>query len=463
MEDLKDKLVPISTSGGPTHVIAPLMPSQDTTPDQIAFFNRPNSVPYVRHSPLPVAASAQTNAVAKTIAKQVVAATPVVPAPATQVDLTMPAQYTVTESAVGSTEDIAVQWLPVTPGYSLMGPGPISALESIVSAGDSGGTINSSVLPTSIATTWALWVEFSNNNVVAGQPAGWTSLNSTSSQNIFIKSQTGSAPYVVSAALSAPAPFTAATLVFAGGIPSIVQSANVTIAGLSGSIVMSPVTAGDVIFAVIQGYNDGTVYALSVTDTQGNQYFQVSGAQIGPSGLGPAVSQGIFICPSAVSSGANTIQFVYTPLGTSGPPAHQEAFVMETGPLVPGPGLPFFRQIVPSDLPSLNDLPGIIPITKGGTGANLHTSGGTSQVVQQSTAGGPFSVAQLNYTDLAGVLENAILTFSAPLVAASQVGIGNGVATSATAGTNGAVPAQVVGYLIINVAGTDMKIPYFNI
>lgn len=34
-------------------------------------------------------------------------------------------------------------------------------------------------------------------------------------------------------------------------------------------------------------------------------------------------------------------------------------------------------------------------------------------------------------------------------------------ATSANAGANGAVPAQVVGYLIINVNGTNVKVPYF--
>ena len=35
-------------------------------------------------------------------------------------------------------------------------------------------------------------------------------------------------------------------------------------------------------------------------------------------------------------------------------------------------------------------------------------------------------------------------------------------ATSATAGTNGDVPAQVVGYLIVKIAGTEYKIPYYN-
>lgn len=35
-------------------------------------------------------------------------------------------------------------------------------------------------------------------------------------------------------------------------------------------------------------------------------------------------------------------------------------------------------------------------------------------------------------------------------------------AIAATAGVNGAVPAQVAGYLVINIGGTNFKVPYFN-
>ena len=38
----------------------------------------------------------------------------------------------------------------------------------------------------------------------------------------------------------------------------------------------------------------------------------------------------------------------------------------------------------------------------------------------------------------------------------------NVTATSATAGANGAVPAQVAGYLTVTINGTDQKIPYYN-
>ena len=50
---------------------------------------------------------------------------------------------------------------------------------------------------------------------------------------------------------------------------------------------------------------------------------------------------------------------------------------------------------------------------------------------------------------------------AAPTVGAGQIGLGATTATSATAGVNGAVPAQVVGYWIVNIAGTSRKIPFF--
>jgi len=55
-----------------------------------------------------------------------------------------------------------------------------------------------------------------------------------------------------------------------------------------------------------------------------------------------------------------------------------------------------------------------------------------------------------------------VLSVVAPTVAAGQIGLGSTTATSASTGANGDVPAQVVGYLIINVAGTVMKVPYYN-
>jgi hypothetical protein len=63
----------------------------------------------------------------------------------------------------------------------------------------------------------------------------------------------------------------------------------------------------------------------------------------------------------------------------------------------------------------------------------------------------------------AGTLSTVTLTAAAPTVAAAQVGLGSTVAATATAGSGGALPITVQAYLIINVAGTQFKVPYFAV
>lgn len=65
--------------------------------------------------------------------------------------------------------------------------------------------------------------------------------------------------------------------------------------------------------------------------------------------------------------------------------------------------------------------------------------------------------------DFSGALKLGTLTASAvaPSVSAGQIGYGATVATTASAGSQGAIPATVEGYIIVNVAGTARKIPYY--
>lgn len=53
-----------------------------------------------------------------------------------------------------------------------------------------------------------------------------------------------------------------------------------------------------------------------------------------------------------------------------------------------------------------------------------------------------------------------LATGAAPTVAANQVGFGATVAATATNGTGEAMKANVEGYLVVNVAGTTVKVPY---
>lgn len=53
-----------------------------------------------------------------------------------------------------------------------------------------------------------------------------------------------------------------------------------------------------------------------------------------------------------------------------------------------------------------------------------------------------------------------IATAVAPTVAANQVGYGATVSATATAGA-ATLPTNPVGFLIINIAGTAVKVPYY--
>jgi hypothetical protein len=81
--------------------------------------------------------------------------------------------------------------------------------------------------------------------------------------------------------------------------------------------------------------------------------------------------------------------------------------------------------------------------------SDINSAATTYQLYMSGTA--------LNFIKGGLILDTTV----APIVAAGQVGLGATTATTATAGANGAVPAQVAGYLIANVAGTQVKIPYF--
>jgi hypothetical protein len=54
----------------------------------------------------------------------------------------------------------------------------------------------------------------------------------------------------------------------------------------------------------------------------------------------------------------------------------------------------------------------------------------------------------------------AVLTGATPTVAAGQLGLGATTAATATAGA-GTLPATPVGFIVVNVAGTIGKIPYY--
>lgn len=55
-----------------------------------------------------------------------------------------------------------------------------------------------------------------------------------------------------------------------------------------------------------------------------------------------------------------------------------------------------------------------------------------------------------------------VATAAAPAVAAGQIGFGGTTATTATAG-GGTLPATPQGFIVVNIAGTNFKVPYYPV
>ena len=83
----------------------------------------------------------------------------------------------------------------------------------------------------------------------------------------------------------------------------------------------------------------------------------------------------------------------------------------------------------------------------------------TTLTIQQSGTSGSVAV------NVISALTSKTLTVNTatPTGAASTVSFGTTTATTANAGANGDVPAQVVGYLEIDIAGTKFKLPYYAV
>ena len=99
-------------------------------------------------------------------------------------------------------------------------------------------------------------------------------------------------------------------------------------------------------------------------------------------------------------------------------------------------------------------------------GANVDGTPGTNDMPGRlefsTTADGAASPTERMRITSAGNVGIATTTPSSKLHVAGDLTMSSAtVATSATAGTNGGVPAQVAGYLVVSINGTARKIPYY--
>ena len=407
---------------------AALSSDQQTISDTIAQVYRGTSV--VRHSPLPPSANAAANAAANSSAIQIVSQ---IPTPTTtgggitSAGLIMPPQYGVAGSPItppSGTE--IVTWNLETPGNALGVPLASASVggtwDTSAATGGLGSVASVTGTPSSAGES-ALFFVVTAGSTQPSAPVpsggGWSAIdNSAAAYSIYTQSG------LPAGSFTASAPITSNTwsglLAFFGGGPfALVQKNAITSGGFSGQptgsakfshAFTSNITAGNIIYVLLEVGSAGSnpLASISATDTRGTVYSPIGGIPVG--GGGGDFAQISVFAGIALTSGSCTVTVTLnlTPVGTTIGATAIVAYEV-SGPSVVS-ALPRF---VPVDtiLGAVNlnaqgpgGVEGILPLFNGGTSADLSATGGTSQVLTQSSVGGVIAVRQLDYPDLTGTV-----------------------------------------------------------
>ena len=394
---------------------APLPLPLQYSPDTLKQYNRPGLSSF-RIAPLPPSGISGIVAASAGAAQVVINNQPVTPSTSgglSSVGLSMPRQYAVANSPLTADGEIDVTWIAESQGTFLGVPSNSSApFPDGSTFANSNGTSVSSTLTTSAFSHVVLYFDaFDPHGTAYVHPTtGWTLVADGGGANFGVYYQATAASDTVTQASS----YTAPTGTWAGfsalsnAMLSIRTSGTPVVASLGtqgGSIVSgSNFTATVVAGTALVGYCYGNMFRLgtvgdttvtSITDSQGNLWYQIGSTYNFAGGPSPGISSfiSVWFCPApAAGSTTFTINFADAH-GTGGNGSWGIASVTN---LATTDGIPDFRSV------SFSDVTGICPISKGGTGSSLVNTGGTSKFLRQNTLGGNVDVVRPDYPDLAG-------------------------------------------------------------
>ena len=379
-----------------------------------------SAIPQTRVLPLPSTANAVAGAQAASQAITQIANTPTKASGVTSVGLTAPAVLFVTPvsgSPVTSAGTLALALIGQQQNFVFAGPpgtaGSI-ALDSIASNTAPQANGLNSLTVTNVAAQANDFALFAAAPIAAsstadtGPDASWTQLFAmpglTGAAGVWWKNVAAAGPISGTVSITTAGGSvlmgTIVTALTAGGTPTVRQTNFATGVALNNGQTTTLAFTGNTLLGstlfLVAGLSTlGGPAPFSITDSQGNQYVQVSTVT---NKLNTGVVESLAIY---AASGSKAAADTLTIRNVSG--ANQTCFfyILEVTALAPPVQTPIFRPLVPADIPGMQQN-GILDLVHGGTQADLSGTGGTNNVLFQNSTGAAITVAQADYSTLAG-------------------------------------------------------------
>jgi hypothetical protein len=341
------------------------------------------------------------------------------------VGLSMPPQYSVANSPLTSNGTLGVTWNVETAGDVLGVPLPNSSIGGAWDTTAENSGAGTSITVTNSPSTAAESAVFFMGTAGATQVSpivpsggGWTTIDAAPNGNasaIYAKNVSSTAAFTATAPITSNTWTGLLSFFGTGSSLALVQSKAITSGGFSGNnnisgTFTSSVSTGHMILVFLNATGQsgtGMTVDFSVSDSLGNNFTLLGFAQAGGNGVSPYSLMSVWGAAVTIG-GSDTLHAVLNivPAGRTLSGVSLSAYeISGTGVVSAIPRfVPVTSTFGPIDL-GLNGpggVTGTLPVTEGGTGANLSGTGGTNDVVMQQTLGGVFTVQQLDFNNLAG-------------------------------------------------------------
>ena len=308
--------------------------------------------------------------------------------------------------------------------------------------------------PSQPSGEYAVFIAVGGNGAGAltftGAPAGWTVLGgSTGVSPEYAIAVPSTGVSAVDTWAAGPSEASGMIVYLNGALPSFSNFASATPGNTSVSKAITGMTVGNSILVLCHCVLRFGVTGGVISDSQGNTPILL-GTVGQPFGVGGAVfgSQVFVYLIPAVSAASDTVTFSISPASSSN---SIRMVLYEVPPSSAIAAIPRF-QLPPT--PNVTFATGILPPAAGGTGANLSATGGASEVVMQTTVGGPFTVAQLAASDLSNGTtgSGAIVLANSPTLGGSVVFTSKITSYNNLATVSNGIPEEIATIDLVNQA-----------